>query len=156
LLTCLSALFGPINQTDIEVVTIDMRDMLQPVPGTGRKRSPTKPASTMEATKLYGTDRVGNRSMTVADRIMFNVTRKFPGVDAMKLFAEAMDRVASLNVVCDVTVMSHGQDKGPVNRIFEVIIYRQDNGNHEQAKTILIAWLKQHNLKFQLPSEVLG
>jgi hypothetical protein len=101
-------------------------------------------------------ERRGMKAMTVANRIMFNVTSEFPGLDGMKLFAEAMSQVGSLDVIWDMTVMSHGQNKGMVSRAIEVVLYRDDEGNHKRAETILIGWLKHHNLPFHMLGEVLG
>jgi hypothetical protein len=52
----------------------------------------------------------------------------------MKLFAEVLNEMTSLDVVWDLTVMSHGQDKGVVNRAIEVVIYHHAEGHHEDAK----------------------
>jgi hypothetical protein len=71
---------------------------------------------------------LGNRSMAVANRIMFNVTSTFPGVKAMKLFAEAMTQLGDREVIYDMMVMSHGEN-GMVNRAIELVLYRDDKGN---------------------------
>jgi hypothetical protein len=90
----------------------------------------------VQDTNLRGSNHIlENRNMTVADRIMFNVTRKSLGLEAMKLFAEAMARVATLDVVWDMTVMSHGQDKGLVNRTVEAVLYRRNNGTPRMGET---------------------
>jgi hypothetical protein len=90
----------------------------------------------------------------VANRIIFNVTSQSPGVESMKLFTEALNEITSLDVVWDLTVMSHGQNKGVVNRAIEVVIYREAEGHHEDAKAILIKWLRNHKLRYRLLGDV--
>jgi hypothetical protein len=92
--------------------------------------------------------------MEVANRIIFNVTSQFPGVESMKLFTEALNEITSLDVIWDLTVMSHGQNKGLVNRAIEVVIYRDGEGHHEDAKAILTKWLKDHRLRYRLLGDV--
>jgi hypothetical protein len=62
--------------------------------------------------------------------------------------------MTSLDVIWDLTVMSHGQDKGVVNRAIEVVIYRDVEGHHGDAKAILIKWLKNHKLRYRLLGDV--
>ena len=92
--------------------------------------------------------------MEVANRILFNVTSHFPGVESMKIFTEVLNQMTSLDVIWDLTVMSHGQDKGVVNRAIEVVIYRDPEGHHEVAKALLIKWLKNHKLQYRLLGDV--
>jgi hypothetical protein len=90
---------------------------------------------------------ISNRHMDVANRIIFNVTSAFPGVEGMKLFAEVLNTITSLDVVWDLTVMSHGVKDGLVNRMIEVVLYSEEEGNSETAKAFVIEYLKTHGLK---------
>jgi hypothetical protein len=97
---------------------------------------------------------MGEPPMEVANRIIFNVTSQFPGVESMKLFTEALNEMTSLDVIWDLTVMSHGQNKGVINRAIEVVIYRDEEEHHEDAKAVLIKWLKNQGLPFRLLGDV--
>jgi hypothetical protein len=70
----------------------------------------------------------------------------------MKLFAETMDQLDNREVVYDMMVVSHGE-KGVVNRAIELVLYRDDKGNCEEAENLLIGWPKQHKLPFHLPGK---
>jgi hypothetical protein len=93
----------------------------------------------------------------VAKRIMFNVTGEFPKLEVM-LFAEMLKRIRSLDVVWDLTIMSHGKGrKGhEVDRAVEVVIYRDEQGNHEDAVHTLTAFLKSNKLQYRLLGDVAG
>jgi hypothetical protein len=93
--------------------------------------------------------------MEVANRIMFNVTDEYPKLEVM-LFAEMLNRLWALDVVWDLTIMSHGHGrKGHnVDRAVEVVIYRNEQGKHRDATTTLTMWLKSNHLEYRLLSDV--
>jgi hypothetical protein len=98
---------------------------------------------------------ISNRHLDVANRIIFNVTSAFPGVEGMKHFAEVLNTVTSLDVVWDLTVMSHGVKDGVVSRMIEVVLYNDERGHSDAAKTLVIRYLKHHGLKYRVLGEVL-
>jgi hypothetical protein len=90
----------------------------------------------------------------VAYRILFNITSDVGKLEVM-LFAEMLNRFRSLDVLWDLTVMSHGQDKGQQRaRAVEVILYRDDEGNYQNAKTTLTDFLKSNSIPYRLMSDV--
>jgi hypothetical protein len=95
--------------------------------------------------------------LEVAKRIMFNVPHDFPKVEVM-LFSELMNRLRSIGVVWDMTIMSHGHGrKGQqVDRAVEIVIYEDEQGSHEDATTTLITWLRSNKLEYRVLGDVVG
>jgi len=93
--------------------------------------------------------------MEVGNRIMFNVTHEFPKLEVM-LFAEMLNRLRALGVVWDLTIMSHGHGrKGHVvDRAVEIVLYRDAEGNHEDATKSLTTWLKSNHLNYRVLADV--
>jgi hypothetical protein len=90
----------------------------------------------------------------VAYRILFNITSEVGRLEVM-LFAEMLNRFRSLDVLWDLTVMSHGQGKGQQRaRAVEVVLYRDDEGNYQNAKPTLTDFLKSNNIPYRLMSDV--
>jgi hypothetical protein len=91
--------------------------------------------------------------MEVGDRIVFNVTHEYPKAEVM-LFAEMLNRLRALDVVWDLTIRSDrlGRKGHHVDRVVEVVIYRDEQGNHHDATTTLTTWLKSNHLEYRLLS----
>jgi hypothetical protein len=89
--------------------------------------------------------------MEVANRIVFNVTHEYPKLEVM-LFAEILNRLRALDVVWDLTIMSdrQGRKGHHVDRAVEVVIYRDEQGQHHEATTSLTTWLKSNHLEYKL------
>jgi len=90
----------------------------------------------------------------VAYRILSNITSAVDRLEVM-LFAEMLNRFRSIDVVWDLMIMSHGKGKGQQRgRAVEVVLYRDDEGNYETAKTMLMAWLKSNKINYRLLGDV--
>ena len=79
--------------------------------------------------------------MEVANKITFNVTREPPKIEVM-LFAEMLNRLRALDVVWDLT-HGHVTKDHHVDRVVEVLIYRDERGNHHNAVSSLTTWLEK-------------
>ena len=90
----------------------------------------------------------------VAYRILFNITSKVDRLEVM-LFAEMLNRFRSLDVQWDLMVISHGKGKGQQRaRAVEVVLYRDEEGNCQSAKTSLVTFLKSNGIPYRLLSDV--
>jgi hypothetical protein len=91
----------------------------------------------------------------VANRIMFNVPHDFPKLEVI-VGSEMMNRMRALDVVWDMTIMSHGHGRGgrQVDRAVEVVIYKNEQGNPRDALTMLTTWLKSNKLKYRVLGDV--
>jgi len=89
--------------------------------------------------------------MEVANKITFNVTREPPKIEVM-LFAEMLNRLRALDVVWDLTIKSHGHVSRDhhVDRDVEVLIYRDERGNHHNAVSSLTTWLRSNHVEYEL------
>jgi hypothetical protein len=91
----------------------------------------------------------------VANRIIFNVPYDFPKLEVI-VGSEMMNRLRALGVVWDLTIMSHGHGRGgqQVDRAVEVVLYKNEQGNHRDALTTLITWLKSNKLAYTVLGDV--
>ena len=98
---------------------------------------------------IYRSD--GSLQMEVGDRIVFNVTHEYPKAEVM-LFAEMLNRLRALDVVWDLTIKSHGHVSRDhhVDRAVEVLIYRDERGNHHNAVSSLTTWLRSNHVEYEL------
>ena len=103
----------------------------------------------------YGTLEVEGAGMPeVAYRILFNITSEVGRLEVM-LFAEMLNRFRSLDVLWDLAVMSHGKGQGHHRaRAVEVVLYHDDDGNYQDAKATLTAFLKSNDIPYRLMSDV--
>jgi hypothetical protein len=90
----------------------------------------------------------------VAYRVLFDVAFDIDRQEVM-LFSEMLNPFRSLDVLWDMVIMSHGQGKGHQHaRAVEVILYHDDAGNYENAKTTLTDFLKSDNIPYRFLSDV--
>src|SRR5215469_782418 len=89
--------------------------------------------------------------MEGANRIVFKVTHEYPKAEVM-LFAELLNRLRALDVVWDLAITSdcHGRKHHHVDRAVEVVIHRDEQGNHYDATTSLATWPKSNHVEFRV------
>jgi hypothetical protein len=92
----------------------------------------------------------------IACRVLFNLPPNFPRTE-IGVLSEMMNRMRSLDVVFDITIMSHGFEKKrgrDAERAVEVTIYK--GGAHEEATKMLTSWLTSDGLKYRTTGDVVA